>query len=74
MEPRFGHKFADVRVHTGSRANASASSLGARTFTLSNNIVFSQAAQVGGKILTAEEYCRPLAQERIAKQVERERL
>lgn len=40
MEPRFGRSFADVRVHTDSRANDVAASVGARAFALGNDIVF----------------------------------
>lgn len=47
MEPRFGHSFADVRVHADSRANAMASSLGARAFALGNDIVFGPGERGG---------------------------
>lgn len=47
MEPRFGYSFADVRVHTNSRANAMASSLGARAFTSGNDIVFGHGEWTG---------------------------
>jgi hypothetical protein len=40
MEPRFGHDFSDVRVHTDSRAAESAKGLHARAYTLGNQIVF----------------------------------
>lgn len=40
MEPRFGQDFSDVRVHTGSRAAESASSIGATAYTVGRDIVF----------------------------------
>jgi hypothetical protein len=40
MEPRFGHDFSKVRVHTGDRAAESARALGALAYTLGPNIVF----------------------------------
>jgi hypothetical protein len=40
MEPRFGHDFSRVRIHTGAQAEASAAALSARAYTLGNRIVF----------------------------------
>jgi hypothetical protein len=40
FEPRFGHDFSNVRVHTGVNATKIAESIYARAFTLGNNIVF----------------------------------
>lgn len=40
MEPRFGHDFAKVRVHTGSKATESARAVNALAFTVGSNIVF----------------------------------
>jgi hypothetical protein len=40
MESRIGFDFSKVRIHTDSRAAASAKSLGARAYTVGNNIVF----------------------------------
>lgn len=40
FEPRMGDNFGDVRVHKGARAEAAAASVGARAFTLGNDIVF----------------------------------
>jgi Domain of unknown function (DUF4157) len=40
MEPRFGHDFAKVRVHTDARAAESAASYSARAYTLGSDIVF----------------------------------
>ena len=41
FEPRFGMDFSNVRVHTGARAEEAAESIGAKAFTLGNDIAFS---------------------------------
>jgi hypothetical protein len=40
MEPRFGHDFSRVRVHTDDKASASALAIRARAYTLGRDIVF----------------------------------
>jgi hypothetical protein len=40
MEPRFGHDFSQVRVHTDSKAAESARDLNANSYTVGKNIVF----------------------------------
>lgn len=40
FEPRFGHDFSQVRVHTDARANETARALNARAYTLSSDVVF----------------------------------
>jgi Domain of unknown function (DUF4157) len=40
MEPRFGHDFSNVRVHTDTVANASARAVNARAYTVGHDIVF----------------------------------
>jgi hypothetical protein len=40
MEPRFGHDFSDVRVHTDSSAAQSADALGANAYTTGRDIYF----------------------------------
>jgi hypothetical protein len=42
MEPRFGHDFSDVRVHTGADASQSALEIGARAYTAGSSIVFAE--------------------------------
>jgi hypothetical protein len=42
MEARLGHDFADVRVHTGKRAEASADAVAADAYTVGRQIVFAQ--------------------------------
>ncbi|WP_297324639.1 DUF4157 domain-containing protein [Nitrosomonas sp.] len=41
MEARFGYDFSQVRVHTGSAAEQSASDVSANAYTVGHNIVFS---------------------------------
>ena len=40
MEPRFGHDFGSVRVHTDERAAQSARSVGASAYTVGRDVVF----------------------------------
>jgi outer membrane protein OmpA-like peptidoglycan-associated protein len=40
MEPRFGHDFGDVRVHTDAAAARTAGAVGARAYTLGHHVVF----------------------------------
>ncbi len=40
MEPRFGHSFADVRVHTDARAAESARAVDAAAYTVGSDVVF----------------------------------
>ena len=40
MEPRFGHDFSHVRVHTGQHAAEAADAVAARAFTVGRDIVF----------------------------------
>jgi hypothetical protein len=40
MEPRFGHDFSHVRVHTDERAAKSARSINALAYTVGNDIIF----------------------------------
>ena len=40
MEPRFGHDFANVRVHTNNHAATSAEAVNALAYTVGNHVVF----------------------------------
>src|SRR5207244_7109625 len=40
MEPRFGHDFGQVRVHTDARAAESAQAVNALAYTVGRNVVF----------------------------------
>ncbi|MFH8369466.1 DUF4157 domain-containing protein [Streptomyces sp. NPDC018031] len=44
MEARLGADFSDVQVHTGSAAHDSAREVGARAYTVGNNVVFQRDA------------------------------
>jgi len=44
FEPRFGHDFKDVRIHTDDVAARSARAIHAQAYTIGNNIVFGQNA------------------------------
>ena len=56
MEPRFGHDFSRVRVHTDAKAAQSANALGAQAYTLGPNIVFGagQFSPQGSRLLAHE--------------------
>jgi hypothetical protein len=48
MESAFGADFGDVRVHTGGEATTSAQRLGARAYTVGNDVVFGAGAYEPG--------------------------
>jgi hypothetical protein len=59
MEPRFGHDFGQVRVHTNSKAAESARDLNANAYTVGRNIVFGAGqfrpeTRMGRRLLTHE--------------------
>lgn len=66
MEPRFGHDFSKVRVHTDDKASASAKSINARAYTLGNQIVFGSGeyapATIAGQRLIAHELVHTIQQ------------
>lgn len=45
FEPRFGHSFANVRIHAGPQANAAARAINADAFTVGADIVFANGAR-----------------------------
>jgi len=59
MEPRFGHDFSRVRVHSDPAAAASADSLDARAYTVGQHLVFGpgeyRPGSAGGQSLLAHE-------------------
>lgn len=59
FEPRFGHDFGDVRIHTGPQADTAAASVQARAFTLGRDVVFAAGehdpGSAGGQRLLAHE-------------------
>ena len=48
FEPRFDHDFSGVRIHTGSQAADSASSINARAYTRGKDIVFGEGQYAAG--------------------------
>jgi Domain of unknown function (DUF4157) len=59
MEPRFGHDFSHVRVHTDARAAESAQAVNALAYAVGRNVVFgaqqyAPTSSVGRKILAHE--------------------
>lgn len=67
FEPRFGHRFTDVRVHTDGQAADSAHAIGAKAYTAGRHIVFgkSQYAPYSnmGRRLLAHELTHVLQQD-----------
>jgi hypothetical protein len=66
FEPRFGHDFGAVRLHTGSTAAAAATAARARAFTLRQDVVFGAGeyapASRGGRRLIAHELAHVVQQ------------
>lgn len=71
FEPRFGHDFSNVRLHTDGRAAITAGAINARAFTAGRDIVFGAnqfAPGTGhGKKLLAHELTHTIQQGRSAK-------
>lgn len=67
FEPRFGHDFGRVRVHTGAEASEAARGLGARAFTVGSDIFFGQGefkpGQSDGKEVLAHELTHVVQQQ-----------
>ena len=55
MEPRFGSKFNNVRVHTGGEAVQMSKELGAQAFTHGSDVYFGEGKSPGNNELTAHE-------------------
>lgn len=68
LEPRFGHDFSRVRVHTGSRAAESARAVSARAYTVGSHVVFAQGQyaphRAAGRGLLAHELAHVVQQGR----------
>ena len=66
FEPRFGHDFGNVRVHTDEKAAASARSVDAEAYTVGNNIVFGEGRYaptgIAGRELIAHEMTHAVQQ------------
>ncbi len=67
MEPRFGHDFSRVRVHTSEKAAESARAVDAQAYTVGNNVVFESGKfaprTLGGLKLLAHELAHVVQQE-----------
>jgi hypothetical protein len=66
MEPRFGHDFSHVRVHTDARARVSARDLQANAYTLGRHVVFGagqyRPGTAAGNMLLAHELAHTIQQ------------
>ena len=66
MEPRFGHDFSNVRVHSRGQAAASAEAVNAHAYTVGQNIVFAngkyEPGTDAGKQLIAHELAHVVQQ------------
>lgn len=66
MESRLGFDFGDVRIHTGTAAQASADEVDARAYTVGNHVVFGEGAWVPhtreGRLLLAHELVHVMQQ------------
>lgn len=66
FEPRFGHDFSQVRVHTGARADETARRLQASAFTVGHDIVFGAGQYApettAGRFLLAHELAHAVQQ------------
>src|SRR5208282_2996572 len=66
MEPRFGHDFSRVRVHTDGKAAESARTLSARAYTVGNAVVFGSGrfapSTSAGRLLIAHELSHTIQQ------------
>src|SRR5215210_4391117 len=76
FEPRFGHSFGDVRVHTGSEAEAAAAAIQARAFTLGRNVAFAAGEydpqSEGGRSLLAHELVHVVQQRSAGQALQRQ--
>ena len=77
FEPRFGHDFSKVRVHTDHRAAETAGEVGARAFTVGRDVVFGagqyQPGSSEGKRLLAHELTHTIQQGASVKRIQADR-
>ncbi|HEX5621234.1 MAG TPA: DUF4157 domain-containing protein [Solirubrobacteraceae bacterium] len=64
MEPRFGTDFSDVRVHTGSAANAANDTLRSDAFTYGSDVYYGAGRAPANDALTAHELAHVVQQRR----------
>lgn len=76
FEPRFGHDFSKVRVHTGTAAAQSAQSINAQAYTVGTDIVFGAGQyspdSTTGRTLLAHELTHVLQTENGRSQIRRD--
>ena len=76
MEPRFGHDFSQVRVHTDARASQSANQVAAHAYTVGNDIAFRSGdynpGSSDGKRLLAHELTHVVQQGAAPEAVQRQ--
>jgi Domain of unknown function (DUF4157)/DNA/RNA non-specific endonuclease len=74
MEPRFGHDFGNVRVHTDARAAESARAVHAHAYTVGHNVVFAAnefaPGTRQGRDLLAHELAHTIQQRRASSAVQ----
>lgn len=67
MEPRFGHDFTNVRIHTDARASESAQAVNARAYTVGNKVVLGSGqyapTTTSGRELLGHELAHTIQQE-----------
>jgi hypothetical protein len=70
MEPRFGHDFSKIRVHTDATASESAEAVGALAYTVGRNIVFGKGQfcpqTAAGRMLLSHELTHSIQQRSFA--------
>lgn len=70
MEPRFGHDFSGVRVHTDSRAGESAQAVNAQAYTVGKDVVFApgeyQPSTESGNAVLAHELSHVVQQDGVS--------
>jgi hypothetical protein len=76
MEPRFGHDFSKVRVHTDEKAGESAQAIGAVAYTVGNDLVFGTGEfnpeTSDGRRLMAHELTHVVQQSKGSRNVQRQ--
>jgi len=76
MEPRFGQDFSGVRVHIDSQAAQSAAEVGARAYTVGQDVVFGAGeyapGTTAGKQLIAHELAHTVQQTHVSPRVSRQ--
>ncbi len=72
MEPRFGHDFSGVRVHTDAHAAESAEAVNAQAYTVGKDVVFApgqyQPGTVSGNAVLAHELSHVIQQDGVSGQ------